>query len=883
MARAALLAALAAVAAPVPAAAAAGVPVEALPRPPRRAPAAGDWPAHVYGVPFTAPPLPLTPAFPSPPPSPCNAFGNASTDWLVTPCPVPSTLTPPPAGAPGPFVLSNGIVSRTLAVDPASGQMYTARLTSVAAGGAEKLAAVVAEAALEVNGVPAYVGGAATGERVRFTFAGWRQGAPAAGGFVWTPGSRGTPPSKPWPPAGVRAEFDHVAPCAALGAPGGPAGSVVTATVVYELYDGTSTFGKRVALTHNCSAPLFVFNLTVSMLATTGGGAVETQTDAAIAEPAIAALDNVTTVFVNRFLPIAASHAYDASLPAFGPGLSFFPAGANFTSYLVVEVVHDGDPPSPTSPHGMTRYGLETSRMWRTLAPQVEQFPLAGNAMCVGGRQFPAGDPRVGAWCYDDEGTAGLEAYIDQAAALGFEMVDVSLDMNATWRSQVGVEFQPPANVTWFKALVDRARGAGLELGAYQLLRNARSATAINQCAPGNAFLLPGDGFDDQDLPAPLGTGLACHNGGNARCVGGPGCCSLCAGNEWYDAMEASVFAFWDGTGMTVTEQDGAESNSPCANASHVHHHGLNDSVWVKWGAVHRTFRGYLARGGWVQGMPGHFLEGGQAKLPGGYDEMTWSLPRWTWIHRQRERMISDPQWRDRTMSNALRYFIIPFTPYHPVETAPGNPNWVPVTGLTSSATLEPLDDHTVELEWALSQSWGTGIFTNMRGVRLAAGAPSTAVLAKWVAFVKKYRAVVTTEFVTLNNSTVCWGPGQTLPNGTCTVSGWDGILHRAPAGFHPGVRERGLAMVWNPLNATLPGVALALPLYYAGLVAPASAAVRQEEGPAAVLPVGPDGTVAVPPVTLPPLSVTYFVVEDAPPPARPAAATGAGGADDGQ
>ena len=116
-----------------------------------------------------------------------------------------------------------------------------------------------------------------------------------------------------------------------------------------------------------------------------------------------------------------------------------------------------------------------------------------------------------------------------QAAALGWEGVDVSLNMNSTWRSQVGVEFQSPSNVTWFSALVARARAAGMELGAYQLLRNARSATGINQCAPDNAFGLPNDGFDDMDLPSPLGTGLPCHNGGRPGCRGGLGCCSLCS------------------------------------------------------------------------------------------------------------------------------------------------------------------------------------------------------------------------------------------------------------------------------------------------------------------------------------------------------------------
>ena len=604
--------------------------------------------------------------------------------------------------------------------------------------------------------------------------------------------------------------------------------------------------------------------MTVSMLALQGDRMVETYTDASISEGAVVpSLDAPAgvAVWVNRYLPIAATHAHDAALPSFGPGLSAFAAGAVFTSYLVAEVVHDA-PSAPQPQRGMSRFGLESARMWRTLAPQTEQLPVTGNAMCVGGADLPAGDPRRNSWCYDDAGTAALQAYIDDAASVGVEMVHVSLNMRNTWRSQVGVEFQSPANVTWFAALVARARAAGVELGAYQLLRNARSAAADNQCAPDDAASSPLDGYDDMDLPPPLGTGRACHNGGVASCAGGPGCCSLCAGSEWYDAMEASVLAFWDATGMTVTEQDGAESDSPCANASHARHHGLNDSVLVKWQRVHDTFRAFAARGGWVQGMPGHWLEGGQAKVPGGYDEMTWSLPRWTWLARQRERIMADPQQRDRTEPNALRYFCAPFSPYHPVQVLPGGSSWAPVDGLESTATLEPLEEHTLELAWALSQSFGTGVHVNFRGPRLFAGPASRAVVVQWVAWAKRYRAVLAADFVTLNVGTACWGAGPTEPTSSCNVTSWDGLLHRAPAAFYPGVAERGLAMLWNGVNSTTTAQ-VRLPLYYAGLDAGAAVLVRRGEAPPTRMVLDANYTVQFA-AALAPLEIAYFVVTEA-------------------
>jgi hypothetical protein len=35
-----------------------------------------------------------------------------------------------------------------------------------------------------------------------------------------------------------------------------------------------------------------------------------------------------------------------------------------------------------------------------------------------------------------------------------------------------------------------------------------------------------------------------------------------------------------------------------------------------------------------------NFLEAGQAKVPGGYNEYVWSLPRWHWIDLQRVLLI---------------------------------------------------------------------------------------------------------------------------------------------------------------------------------------------------------------------------------------------------
>ena len=125
------------------------------------------------------------------------------------------------------------------------------------------------------------------------------------------------------------------------------------------------------------------------------------------------------------------------------------------------------------------------------MTPQIEENPIVLPAVCVGGRHGVPLDGVQGSedyWCYDEDGTEGLERLIEQAGSVGAEVVVLGQNMNYTWRSFVGVEFQSAANKTWFRGLVSRARARGVEMGVYQLLLAARSAIALDQCAPGDAM-----------------------------------------------------------------------------------------------------------------------------------------------------------------------------------------------------------------------------------------------------------------------------------------------------------------------------------------------------------------------------------------------------------
>ena len=69
--------------------------------------------------------------------------------------------------------------------------------------------------------------------------------------------------------------------------------------------------------------------------------------------------------------------------------------------------------------------------------------------------------------------------------------------------------------------------------------------------------------------------------------------------------------------------------------------------------------------------------------------------------------------------------------------------------------------------------------------------------------------------------------------------------------------------MIWNPLNTSLTNVNITLPLYYAGLGPNNSIKIRQEEGASTIYTLDSNSTFILPNITLPSLSVTYFVIEE--------------------
>jgi len=445
--------------------------------------------------------------------------------------------------------------------------------------------------------------------------------------------------------------------------------------------------------------------------------------------------------------------------------------------------------------------------------------------------------------------------------------------MNQSWRSMIGPEFQTEANTTWFTELVARAHNTSggkhsVEVGVYQLLLNARSASALNQAAPSNAFELANHYYDAMD-PA---LSLPDHNGGKAACTGGPSCASLCAGTSFYQTMKATMLSFWRTTKLSAVDQDGSRY-VPCSNASHAHHHGLNDSMRVQFDEIKTLFHAYLdipssfpadagvPKVAFVTSASSNFLEAGQAKVPGGYNEQVWSLPRWHWIDLQRVLIIAGVN----TFVNTQRYYPVPLSmPYHNVQYNPDDPiHWKSCYGYLTNATLTPLEEHVQELNWMLSQTFGTGVMPQLRSRYLYDGPQSKAVLQRWIAWFRRYSGIVSQDFVTLSLTTSC--VNETQPTMKCSLdpaTGIDAIIHHGSPGIRADFAERAMVMVWNPAEIRFNGT-LAAPLYYSGLTHAAGVrAVRVSyEGATPVeVPLRHDNSVELS-IALEPRTFTWIVV----------------------
>lgn len=278
---------------------------------------------------------------------------------------------------------------------------------------------------------------------------------------------------------------------------------------------------------------------------------------------------------------------------------------------------------------------------------------------------------------------------------------------------------------------------------------------------------------------------------------------SPCLGSVWGENYFRKLHNFFEQTGCGVLENDGSYPGDVCASTNHPGHAGLLDSQWKQWKVITGFYQWCRSRGIYLN-VPDWYFLAGSSKTGMGYRETDWSLPRAQQEIIERQN-IYDGTW-EKTPS--MGWMFVPLTQYH---------------GGGAAATIEPLKDHLQHYQTRLADLFGAGVQACYRGPRLFDTDETKAVVKKWVDFYKAHRAILDSDLIHLRRA-----DGRD----------WDGWLH-----VNPALNERGLAMIYNPLNEPIQR-RIRLPLYYTGLTK--RAVIRWEDGHSEALTLARDYSVQV-------------------------------------
>jgi hypothetical protein len=293
---------------------------------------------------------------------------------------------------------------------------------------------------------------------------------------------------------------------------------------------------------------------------------------------------------------------------------------------------------------------------------------------------------------------------------------------------------------------------------------------------------------------------------------------SPCLGSRWGIAYFRKLRSFFEKTGMSALENDGSYPGDVCASTHHPGHRGLEDSQWTQWKAITNFYRWCRARGIYLNVPDWYFLNGSN-KDGMGYRETDWSLPRAQQVIIGRQN-IYDGTW---LKTPSMGWMFVPLVQYH---------------GGGAAATIEPLKEHLETYGQILAQNLGSGAQAAYRGYQLYDSDETRDVVKKWIAFYKAHRAILESDIIHVRRA-----DGRDI----------DAILH-----VNPQLREKGFAMIYNPLEVPVKRT-LTLPLYYTGLTG--TARIRQQDGAAREVHLNSKAEAEVT-LSLPARGLTWLVIE---------------------
>ena len=236
---------------------------------------------------------------------------------------------------------------------------------------------------------------------------------------------------------------------------------------------------------------------------------------------------------------------------------------------------------------------------------------------------------------------------------------------------------------------------------------------------------------------------------------------SPCIGSKWGLEYFKKLYRFIEYTGFDNFEHDGSYPGDVCMSTVHPGHEGLEDSQWKQFKTITDFYKWCRSRGVYLT-VPDWYFLNGSSKTAMGYRETNWSLPR-----RQQEiverQNIFDGTW-EKTPS--MGWMFVPLVEYQ---------------GGGAEATIEPLSEHLPHYGQRLADLFGAGVQAAYRGPRLYDTPETLDLVKKWVAFYKKHRAILDSDIIHVKRA-----DGRDI----------DAILH-----VNPSIDEKGLLMVYNPLN----------------------------------------------------------------------------------
>lgn len=293
-----------------------------------------------------------------------------------------------------------------------------------------------------------------------------------------------------------------------------------------------------------------------------------------------------------------------------------------------------------------------------------------------------------------------------------------------------------------------------------------------------------------------------------------------CLGSKWGIEYFKKLENFYRQTNFDVLEHDGSYPGDFCASTTHPGHEGYNDSQWKQWKQITDFYQ-------WLRGkdvylnVPDFYFLSGSNKTSIGYREVNWSLPRDQQVILGRQN-IYDGTW---TRTPSMCWTFVPLVQYH---------------GGGAAATLEPLSQHLDSYRAHMEQNYGSGVQACYRGNRLYDTDSTRDLVKHEIDHYKKYRDILNADIIHLRRP---------------TGRDWDGILHADPS-----LKDRGLAMLYNPTGAAMK-VTVDLPLYYTGLTKSATISIEDRAPEAVPLDENRRARIAV---TIPAHGNTWLVIRDA-------------------